>query len=79
MTLVPVLWPAQWGAAVPLMQIMAVLAVCQAYASPVGQLFKSLDRPHWLLWWSVGITARAAALPGGWCGGLMPCAAPSWA
>ena len=61
-TLVPLLWGTQWAAAVPLMQIMAVLAVCQAYASPVGQLFKSLDRPQWLLWWSVGITALVAAL-----------------
>jgi O-antigen/teichoic acid export membrane protein len=44
------------------MQIMAVLAVIQAYVSPVGQLFKSLDRPRWLLWWSVGITAAVAVL-----------------
>lgn len=61
-SLVPMLWGAQWNAAVPLMQIMAVLAVCQAYASPVGQLFKSLDRPQWLLWWSIGITALVATL-----------------
>ena len=60
--LVPALWGERWSAAVPLMQIMAVLAVCQAYASPVGQLFKSLDRPHWLLWWSFGITALVALL-----------------
>jgi O-antigen/teichoic acid export membrane protein len=61
-TLVPALWGEQWRAAVPLMQIMAALAVCQAYASPVGQLFKSLDRPNWLLWWSIGITAVVAVL-----------------
>ena len=41
---------------------MGLLAVFQAYVSPVGQRLKSLDRPHWLLWWSVGITAAVAAL-----------------
>ena len=60
--LVPVLWGPKWAEAVPLMQIMALLAVIQAYVSPVGQLFKSLDRPRWLLWWSVGITAAVAVL-----------------
>jgi PST family polysaccharide transporter len=59
--LVPALWGTRWSAAVPLMQVMGLLAVCQGYASPVGQLFKSLDRPHWLLWWSLGITALVAA------------------
>ena len=40
---------------------MGLLAIFQAYVSPVGQLLKSLDRPRWLLWWSVGITAAVAA------------------
>jgi PST family polysaccharide transporter len=60
--LVPAVWGARWAPAVPIMQIMGVLAVFQAYVSPVGQLLKSLDRPRWLLWWSVGITAAVALL-----------------
>ncbi len=60
--LVPTIWGERWTAAIPLIQVMGLLAVLQAYVSPVGQLLKSLDRPHWLLWWSVGITAAVAAL-----------------
>ena len=60
--LVPMIWGARWADAVPLIQIMGVLAVFQAYVSPVGQVLKSLDRPRWLLWWSVGITALVALL-----------------
>jgi len=60
--LVPMIWGSRWIDAIPLIQIMGVLAVFQAYVSPVGQLLKSLDRPRWLLWWSVGITAVVALL-----------------
>ena len=58
---VPLIWGDHWAAAVPLIQVMGVQAVCQAYLSPVGQLLKSLDRPRWLLWWAVGTTATVAA------------------
>lgn len=57
---VPLIWGDHWVAAVPLIQVMGVQAVCQAYLSPVGQLLKSLDRPRWLLWWAVGTTAAVA-------------------
>jgi PST family polysaccharide transporter len=60
--LVPIVWGQRWADAVPLIQIMGVLAVFQAYVSPVGQLLKSLDRPRWLLWWSIGITVAVAVL-----------------
>jgi PST family polysaccharide transporter len=59
---VPLVWGERWAPAVPLIQVMGLMAVFQAYMSPVGQLLKSLDRPRWLLWWSVGITAAVAAL-----------------
>ena len=61
-SIVPLIWGERWVAAVPLIQVMGLLAVFQAYMSPVGQLLKSLDRPRWLLWWSVGITATVAVL-----------------
>jgi PST family polysaccharide transporter len=60
--LVPIVWGTRWADAIPLIQIMGLLAVFQAYVSPVGQLLKSLDRPRWLLWWSVGITVAVALL-----------------
>ncbi|MEP7176713.1 MAG: lipopolysaccharide biosynthesis protein [Gemmatimonadales bacterium] len=59
---VPMIWGTRWLDAVTLIQVMGVLAIFQAYVSPVGQLLKSLDRPRWLLWWSVGITALVALL-----------------
>jgi O-antigen/teichoic acid export membrane protein len=49
---VPSVWGREWQAAVPVMQVVAVLALLQSWITPVGQLLKALDRPGWLLWWS---------------------------
>jgi O-antigen/teichoic acid export membrane protein len=57
---VPLIWGDHWAGAVPLIQVMGVQAICQAYLSPVGQLLKSLNRPRWLLWWAVGTTGLVA-------------------
>ena len=53
---VPYLWGEKWLAAVPIMQILAVLAFLRSIISPVGQVMKALGRPQWLLRWSIYIT-----------------------
>lgn len=53
--IVPVLGD-RWRDAIPVMQILVVVAVAQALMAPVGQFMKGLGRPGWLIWWSVGLT-----------------------
>jgi O-antigen/teichoic acid export membrane protein len=50
----------RWHDAVPIVQILAIAALCQALMAPVGQIMKGLGRPGWLVWWSVGLTAVTA-------------------
>ena len=59
-TVVPLLFGEKWVSAIPIMQILAIVAVMQAVISPVGQLMKALNRPDWLLWWSIGFTIITA-------------------
>jgi PST family polysaccharide transporter len=58
---VPLVFGDQWTAAIPFAQVFCVVAAAQALMGPVGQLMKSLDRPGWMLNWSVGFTALALA------------------
>lgn len=51
--LVQLIWGQKWLPAVPLMQILVVVAIAQSLISPVGQLMKALNRPGWLIYWSV--------------------------
>ncbi len=60
--LVPSIWGEKWMSAVPLIQIFTVLAIAQSLVSPVGQLMKALDRPGWLLNWSIFITLVVSIL-----------------
>ncbi len=53
---VPYVWGEKWVEAVPVMQILTLLAFVQSIISPVGQVMKALGRPQWLLRWSVYIT-----------------------
>jgi O-antigen/teichoic acid export membrane protein len=41
--------------------VFCLVAAAQALMGPVGQLMKSLDRPGWMLNWSVGFTALVLA------------------
>ncbi|HWN19656.1 MAG TPA: lipopolysaccharide biosynthesis protein [Gemmatimonadales bacterium] len=54
---VPLVFGREWSAAIPFVQVFCVVAAAQALMGPVGQLMKSLDRPGWMLNWSVGFTA----------------------
>ena len=57
---VPAIFGQQWAGAVPTLQLLAVVALLQAVISPAGQLMKALDRPGWLVGWSVGFSAITA-------------------
>lgn len=52
----PLFWQDKWLAAIPVIQLLCLLAYAQAFISPVGQLQKALNKPNWLLWWSIGAT-----------------------
>lgn len=62
--LVPSIWGAEWASVVPLMQILTVLVITQSFISPAGQLMKALNRPGWLLKWSIFITFVGCLLIG---------------
>lgn len=62
--LVHVLFGNKWIPAVRLIQILAVVGFAQSLISPVGVLMKALDRPDWLLYWSVFMTFLSAILMG---------------
>jgi O-antigen/teichoic acid export membrane protein len=55
-TLVPLLGE-KWRPAITVVQVLTVVALAQAVFSPAGQVMKGLDRPGWLLGWSIGVTA----------------------
>jgi PST family polysaccharide transporter len=47
----------EWSAAVPVARWLTVAAFFLAVFVPMGQLLKALNRPGWLLAWSVGFSA----------------------
>lgn len=51
--LIPLIFGQKWVPAVPLIQILAIGAFAQSLIFPVGQLMKALNRPGWLLMWSI--------------------------
>jgi O-antigen/teichoic acid export membrane protein len=59
-TLVP-MFGQKWAGSIVVIQVLTVVAFAQAIFSPAGQLMKGLDRPGWLLVWSVGVTAFTSA------------------
>ena len=59
---VPTFFGSEWLAAVPLMRIFTLVALAVVVMSPMGTLMKSLGRPTWLFWWSIGFTVVATAL-----------------
>lgn len=59
--LVPVTLGAKWIEIVPLIQLFALVAVVQTWLSPLGQLMKAMDRPGWMLRWSMFFTVLTLA------------------
>lgn len=67
--LIPGIFGTDWTPAVPLVQLFAIVAVLQTIISPSGQLMKALNRPNWLLAWSIGfalITVLAIGIGSRW-------------
>lgn len=54
--IVPALWHNKWLQAIAIIQILSILAYLQGLISLLGPLLKALNRPQWLVYWSVGIT-----------------------
>jgi PST family polysaccharide transporter len=50
---VPTVFGEKWIPAVPVIQILSVFAIVCPWISHVGQLMKALNRPKWLLYWSI--------------------------
>lgn len=55
--LIPSVFGQKWILAVPVIQILAVAGILIPLISLVGALMKALDRPGWLLNWSMFVTA----------------------
>ena len=54
--IIPLIYGQKWTSAVPLFPAFTVIAIAQFLIAPVGELMKALDRPGWLLKWSVFFT-----------------------
>jgi PST family polysaccharide transporter len=54
----------KWIPAVPLIQILSIFAIICPWISHSGQVMKSLNRPQWLLYWSIFLTILVIILIG---------------
>jgi O-antigen/teichoic acid export membrane protein len=57
----PRVFGAHWTPAVAVVRVLAAAAMVQVVFGLAGQLMKAFGRPHWLLWWSVGLAAATSA------------------
>ncbi len=60
--LIPLIFGQKWAPAIPLIQILAIVALAQSLIFPVGQLMKALNRPGWLLVWSIFLASITSIL-----------------
>jgi len=59
--LLPPLLGPRWLAMAPLIPGIAIMAGCYAFISPIGEFMKALNRPQWLLNWSLGFAGLTLA------------------
>lgn len=59
---VPLIFGAKWSPALEIFPVMALVAFLQSNISPVGNLLKALNKPGWLLNWSILITGLVSLL-----------------
>ena len=52
----PAIYGEQWRAAIPLVEILSLVALLRSSGSPVGALLLGLGKASWGFWWSVGKT-----------------------
>lgn len=55
--LIPMVFGVQWANAVPISQLFALAVYAQVLMSPAGELMKALNKPRWLIWWTMSLTA----------------------
>jgi lipopolysaccharide exporter len=53
---VPVIYGDAWRAAIPLVEVLAVVALLRSSGSPIGALLLGLGKADWGFWWSLGKT-----------------------
>lgn len=61
-TIIPVIFGQKWIPAVSLIKILTILAIMTPWISYVGQVMKSLNRPGWLINWSVLVAILVSLL-----------------
>lgn len=60
--IVPVVYGEAWRPVIPLVEVLAVVALLRSSGSPVGALLLGLGKANWGFWWSAGVTVLQ--LPG---------------
>jgi O-antigen/teichoic acid export membrane protein len=58
--LVPAIYGDAWSAAIPLVEILALVSLLRSSGSPVGALMLGLGKANWGFWWSAGKTVLQA-------------------
>lgn len=53
--IVPAIYGETWRPAIPLVEVLSLVALLRSSGSPVGALLLGLGKPHWGFWWSVGV------------------------
>lgn len=51
---VPVIYGDAWRPAIPLVEVLAIVALLRSSGSPVGSLLLGLGKADWGFWWSLG-------------------------
>lgn len=54
--IIPAVYGEVWRPAIPLVQILSIVALLRSTGSPVGALLLGLGKPSWGFRWSVGVT-----------------------
>jgi lipopolysaccharide exporter len=54
--IVPVVYGEAWRPAIPLVEVLALVALLRSSGSPIGALLLSLGKADWGFWWSLGKT-----------------------
>jgi O-antigen/teichoic acid export membrane protein len=53
---VPAIYGEQWRPAIPLVEVLSVVALLRSSGSPVGSLLLGMGKANWGFWWSLGKT-----------------------
>jgi lipopolysaccharide exporter len=54
--IVPVVYGDSWRPAIPLVEVLALVALLRSSGSPIGALLLGLGKANWGFWWSLGKT-----------------------